>query len=484
MLHWSPAAADADVGPSVTKRRLVFFVAVVLLAVQVSSLSYSQGDAPGYLSIARHVARGDGLVNRSSPVLWYPPGYSLLISPLFVLGDLPALAISVFHFLLAISLMCGVYLWAKRFVPATAVWVAAITVGTAAFSTHYRRPMSEVAFMTASIWAMVFIERAAAETSRPRLVANALAATLLFGMSGLIRSIGIALAGGVGARLGLAAIKGRIAWPRAVALAIPAVLAPLVIVTAVTLRDRAFGHALGQDTYLTCIAEQTNPVLAGSLVPWFAVVVGEIGRVSIPGMWKSYAAIGAWWDVNTLVYLPFSLSLVVGWLRWARRGDDVLCWTLPFYLAILTYCRFESGGRYWLPMTPAIVACTWFLLEPMGRRRQPLFAALWMLHLAATSVFWLGQDLPDTLALNACWPEAKSAAAMIGADRDCVTVAEEISDVGYLLSLELDRRVAEWPKGGAIPRGTCWLVLPAKAPPPPGFAKHGQVDGDVLWRRE
>jgi hypothetical protein len=41
-----------------------------------------------------------------------------------------------------------------------------------------------------------------------------------------------------------------------------------------------------------------------------------------------------------------------------------------------------GGARYWVPMTPALLMCLWFALEPL-RRRQDLFRALWVLHILA-----------------------------------------------------------------------------------------------------
>jgi hypothetical protein len=467
--------------PSAGMRRAVLLLVGLLLAVQVSPWYYGQGDAPGYLSIARHVARGDGLLNRASSALWYPPGYSLLISPLFFWGNRPLLAISIVHLLLALGLVYGLYLWAKRFAAEGALWVAAISVSTAAFSAHFRRPVSEVAFMTASIWAMVCLESALAESNRKKSMAYALAATLLFGASGLIRLIGVALAGGIAVRIGLAGVKGRITWPRAAVLALPMILAPVLAVGAIVARDQMVA---GSGSYWNATAAHRTVESTKGLAPWLATAVSEIGRVAIPGMNKSYGNVGAWCNVNMLVYLPFALLVVAGWLRWVRRVDDVFAWTLPFYTAILTHFRWESGGRLWLPMTPAMVVCVWFACAPLGRRRQPLFAVVWALHVAAALVFWTARDLPQTRALNARWPEAMSAAASIDRDRDRVTVAEEIEEFGDLVGLELDRRLTVWPKGGPLPPQTQWLIAPDDAAVPQGFAKRARLGNDVLWRHE
>jgi hypothetical protein len=480
----STSAADSRAAAMRT-RRAVFLAAGILLAIQVSPWYFSQGDAPGYLSMARHVARGDGLINQGSPVLWYPPGYSLLISPVFLAGDLPLLAISIFHFLLALVLMCGAYVWARRFAPEGALWVAAISVGTAAFSIHYRRPVSELAFMTVVIWAAICLEFALAESNRRWLAAYALAAAVLFAACSTIRLIGIALAGGAGVRLALAATKGQVTRRRAAALTLAGVVAPALVFAAVTIRERTVAHSVGQGTYLNAIVDMRDRVMDAGMVPWSALVVSEIGRVSIPGMWKSHGPVGVWWNVNMLLYLPLALLLLAGWFRWLRQSGDTLAWMLPFYFAVLTYFRWESGARYWLPMTPAFVACAWYGCEWLGSRRQQLFASVWALHVAATLIFWLGRDLPQALATNARWPEAKAAAAMIDGDRESVAVAEEIENLGNLVALEIDRRVAVRSKcDGVVPPGTQWLILPEGMTAPEGFTLCAKLGGDVLWRRD
>ena len=97
--------------------RTVLGLAALLLAVQIGPWYYSQRDAAAYFSIARHLAHGDGLRSMGSPVLWFPPGYPLLLSPLFCLRDLPLLEISVVHWLLAVGFLWGTYRWARSLAP-------------------------------------------------------------------------------------------------------------------------------------------------------------------------------------------------------------------------------------------------------------------------------------------------------------------------------------------------------------------------------
>jgi hypothetical protein len=303
-------------------------------------------------------------------------------------------------------------------------------------------------------------------------------------MSCLIRSLGIALAAGVGMRLLMAAMRKEISWPHVMAMATPLVAAGVLTVGAVVARDHSIAKSLDQETYLNNVAAHRPSGLVDNTWPWFAVVFTEIGRVSIPGMYKAYGETGAWLNHNMLVYVPFGVALVFGWLKWLRRCDDALAWMLPFYLAVLTYFRWESGARYWVPMTPVIAACAWYLFEWMGQRRERLFILIWGLHVAAALMFWIARDMPHALAADRLWPEVRALAQQIPADRDQVCVAEDCKELGYLLSLELDRRVAERPKdNGPIPPQTRWLILPETFNVPRGFVVRSRIGTFMLAER-
>ena len=159
----------------------------------------------------------------------------------------------------------------------------------------------------------------------------------------------------LGAMLGSARTSRRDAsafsWQRLIVVVLVGMTAVLVV-GAVILQGDWASQPLGAATYLTSLAAKRDPALGDGFVPWFALVVSDIGRVTIPFMFKSYGNLGWWWDVNMLLYIPVVSLLAFGYFRWLRRSDDPLAWSLPFYLALVTYFRWNSGARWWLPMTP------------------------------------------------------------------------------------------------------------------------------------
>ena len=104
-------------------------------------------------------------------MLWFPPGYPLLLSPLFRWRDLPFWEISVVQCLLGVVFLWGIYRWARPLAPAGAVWIAAISVGTSACLVQYRRPMSEMAFMAVMAWLLVSLQALARPQARGRFLA-------------------------------------------------------------------------------------------------------------------------------------------------------------------------------------------------------------------------------------------------------------------------------------------------------------------------
>jgi hypothetical protein len=475
-----PAAASL----SPWAERIVLALAALLLAVQISPWFYRQGDAAAYISIARHLAHGDGLQNMGSPVLWFPPGYPLLLSPLLCLRYLPLLEISCLHCLLGLGLLWGVYRWARRQAPEGAVWIAAISVGTNAVWIHYRQPISEMAFMTAMAWLLVSVQALARARSPGRFLACLAMVVGLTVAACLIRSLGIALAAGGCCALLAAAVRKSLSRPRAVAAALAIGAAAAITVGGVMLHDLWAAESMGSRTYLNSIEAQRVGTIGGGYWPWCALVVSDIGRVTVPFMFKSYGDVGSWCNVNMLVYAPLFGLLAFGYFRWLRRSGDPLAWSMPFYLAVLTYFRWEAGARYWVPMTSALLMCLWFALEPL--RRQNLFRALWVLHILAALTYWIGRDMPFAREMDRQWPTARSLAEQITMSRDRVVIDASLADLGMLLTLQLDRHVKEHAGSlnDPIPISVQWLIIPTERKPPPGFIPRANVGECQLLQRE
>jgi hypothetical protein len=184
-----------------------------------------------------------------------------------------------------------------------------------------------------------------------------------------------------------------------------------------------------------------------------------------------------------LVYVPWFGLLLYGYLRWVRRGDDPLAWSLPLYFAVLTYFRWESGARWWVPMTPALFVCLWFALEPWGGRRRQILRAVWLAHVLAALAYWIGCDMPRSRSLDQKWPTVRSLADQIAVGRDRVAVDESLDDLHVLLELQLDRRVKEHSGDAPIPASAEWLILPSEKKPPPGFVRRSSLDGCELLHR-
>ena len=471
--------------------RIVLTVMALLLAVQIGPWCYGQADAPGYVSIARHIAHG-ALRSMDSPVLWYPPGYPLLLSPLFRLRYLPLLEISVVHWFLAVALLWGTYRWARSLAPQGAVWIAALSVGTCAVWVLYRQVMSETAFMAVMVWLLVSLQALARPQDRGSFLAWLAAAVGLTIALCLIRLIGISLA--AGGSCALLAATGRkrffpnrpasevVSWQPALGAGLLVSAAAVMTVGGVFLQGRWAEQPAGAMAYCTRCEAGGGAEILNNYGPWFALVVNEIGRITVPFMIKSYGYIGWWWDVNMLIYVPWFAMLLYGYVRWIRRSDDPLAWSLPFFLAVLTHFHSETGGRWWVPMTPAFFMCLWFALEPWGQRRR-VIRAVWLAHVVTSLFYWLWVDLPRARRLDQQWPTVHRLADQITVDSNRVVIGEKVSDLGALLELQLDRRVKEHAGDAPIPAAAQWLILPSEQPPPPGFVPQSSCGNCTLLHR-
>src|SRR5580704_8997301 len=193
-------------------------VLAILLAAQIRPWWFPQGDGMSFLSMARSLAVEGHMRNMGSAHLWYFPGYSLLMSPLYLISESPFWLLSAFQWTSAILFMIGVYWWARSVVPQWAVWIAAIAVANQGVWIHCARTMSEVPFMCGLIWSANAARAAQQSRSWRQAVPLALLPAALLTITSLIRPAGILLAVGFALCLGWKALRRQTSWGRAVGL--------------------------------------------------------------------------------------------------------------------------------------------------------------------------------------------------------------------------------------------------------------------------
>ena len=175
-----------------------FLLAAALLAMQISPWWRPTPDAAAYLSMARSLATTGHMTRFGSRQWYYAPGYPALISPAFLLGDQPFLAISLIHFGLVLALMAGLYLWVRQAAAEAALPVTALVMVNVALWEHYRRTLSELAFMAELAWLAVALSRLRGATfPRQKLAWLATSVLLLAGLCA-VRQVGLFIVFGFG----------------------------------------------------------------------------------------------------------------------------------------------------------------------------------------------------------------------------------------------------------------------------------------------
>ena len=453
----------------------------LLLALQISPHWLPMNDACGYISMGRSVAHGHGIMYLSTPHWRYPPGYSLLISPVFTLGDRPFLALSVFQWLAMVALMLGVYAWARRVLPDAALWIAALTMVNSGLWIQYRRTLTEVAFMAMVVWTANLFHMIVHTRKTAVLWAGTVAGVALVAFSCMVRQAGVALAGGVCASLLCMAISGQVTWRRTIVIGGLTAFFAVLVTGLLVVRQQETGRIWRDETYLATF-DEPSITFAGRLSRGAQTAISDAGRVVIPGMLKSYGDCGKWLDINMAIYVPFAMFLMWGWWKWTRRDPDILAWTMPFYVALFVAWSADSGARYAVPLIPGLLVCLWYALKPLGIRRLGLLGLMLMAHLVAAVAFWLTIDVPLARRHHAQWASVDAIAAKIAADPGPVAVAKpSVPGFGVMLMLTRDRSVSTHLKDVPPATGLRWLVMPRDLPPPDGLIQTAEVgDYQVL----
>ena len=457
-----------EIAESMNRRpRLWLAMFALLLAVQISPWWYPTDDGATYLSLGRCVAEGRPLASLGRSGLGVPPGYSLLIAPLFLISDRPFLGISILHWALAVALMIGVHRWARRHAPEAAVVIAGLVVLNAAVWIHYRRTLKEIAFLTAIVWSAEALESLVRAAGWRQLAARLPLAGLLFIAVVLIRYSGGVLFAGFAAAVLLRLWRHE--TRRGQAVAILAALGAAAAASAMLL------VWYGGTVYLQGFVDPSTG-LADRLSEGMRLRISDVGRVSIAGMFKSYSDDG-WLDANMLAYLPACALIAAGWWRLGWGRQDVLALTFPFYFALYVAWPFGQSSRFMLPMLPALFACAWFGLGRYPRWRPGLFALSLAAHFATSFGYWVAVDARRAVAGDAYWGPIDGFAAEIGPeDRESVEIRGLPSRVRSMFDLALDRRTVQpaWSSAAEVR----WIVQPEGSPAPAGFVVR-RSDGEL-----
>jgi len=442
-----------------------------LLAIQVSPWWYPTPDAAAYLSIARSIAVAHRLSNLGGVHLGYPPGYPLLISPAFLISSRPFVELSLMHWVMAIIFMAGLYRWTRAIAPGAAMLLTGLVMVDVAFWIYYRRTLSELAFMTVMIWAVVALNAALeAVGRRTRVLQTAIGTALLVALV-TIRETGVLLVAGFAIAALLLVRDKKLRWIQGLgmtaAVASPAIAGVVAFLsydvsTARTAPSAVFG------THLSGFVDVATPILP-RVIEGLRLRISEVGRLVVPGMFKAYAGRGQWLNIDILIYLAVFALIALGWWRLIRDRRDVLAATAPFYFALYAAWAFDADTRYLLPLLPLLFACLWFGIESFTRWRLSALALLLAAHLAVAMGYWTTVELPRGRACNDEWasaaalaPGLKDAAAIVVATRHVPQCAR------LMLAFLIDRPVPERTHATDFPDAK--RILERRDDPnPPGF---------------
>ncbi len=439
--------------------RMAFLLLFVFLCLQVRPHWYPTPDSCAYLSMARSVANGEGLLRFGSEHLWYPPGYAVLLSPFFAISDRPFLAINLFHLALAMACAYGVYLWARRLVPEAAILVTLVAVTNVLFCMHYRRTLSELPFMCGLIWMVNLLNYLESRTTRGTAWWGYLLAGLLFAGLCLVRQAGITFVAGFGVMLLLQVAKGQMRLPKAIAVSMLVGLPATLAVGSLVLGEEVTASGVHGRTYLDNFAAAQGDWLSQRM-EGLRMEISSIGRVVIPGMFKTYSHAGVWASPITMVYGALFVALCVGWWQLVRRSNDVLLLAGPFYLMLHVAYAMESGARFMVPVAPLLIVCTY---AGMGQwqYRRPLLVAVLVVHVGISVAYIATKDIPRASRAADHWAQVEVLSKGVSKGEAIAVTNEFPEHARLMLQFSLDRPVKR--VGEQAPEGIEQLHLIEKA---------------------
>jgi len=414
-----------------------------LFAIQISPWWYPTPDTVLYLSMARSIAAAHHVAALGNPQTGFPPGYPLLISPAFLFGERPFLALSFIHWVMAVVLMAGVYRWFQQRCPAAAVLLTGLVMVNVSVWIHYRRALSELAFMTVLVWTVHALNAVLESESTLIAFRRGLIAGALLILLSLIREVGLVCSAGFAVAAFVAVRSSEIRRPVAVVVTLMVAIPAALAVAAFLHHDVTMkaSSPVPMGTHVDGLMHPPATTSADRLIEGVRLRITDAGQLLIPGMFNAYGKRGTWLDFNMAVYIPLIVMVAMGWWKLVLIQPDVFALTLPFYLLAYIVWAFAGGSRYTLPVVPVVLASVWYLLEPLQQRRLTVLAILLVAHLGVSIGYWLAKDIPHGRECNAQWRTVERLAGAIRGDRRGVRAVNVPECIGLMLAFSLDRPV-------------------------------------------
>ena len=466
-------------------RWIVAAIFALLLAIQITPEFKMSPDGVSYMSIAKSLIARGRLERLGSPHLRYAPGYPIFISPAFVFGARPFVAVQLLQWIYALVLMLGVYRWFARYAGRSAIWIAALTMAGAGYWDLFRTASSEIVFTPCLIWAGVFMAKS---FDTPTSIAAIALAILLAAIACATRQAGAMLVPGSLLAAILHARRGRVPWPRALAIAaafsisIAAASAALIAFDHWGIRQVASG-----DTGYTAIFFNPTRSLTGQIAEGARRQIAEIGRLLIPGMWKTHSREHEFLNINNLIYAAVFIPVSVGWWKFCRATTDPLALALPFFITLYIVYPYDSGTRFTVPLFPVLAGSVWFLLESLADKRAAIFLLLTIVHALVAIGFWL-DDAAHVRRRYQSWPEIQRVAASIPPQAKVIALRinaprGDFDDRWMFLMCLTDRPVAPETLTDPVPPFVDWIVTSPSEPIQLGFQPEARVDDYRIEKR-
>ncbi|HXY34764.1 MAG TPA: hypothetical protein VEI07_11090 [Planctomycetaceae bacterium] len=473
----------------------------LLFAVQISPDLYPSVDGCLYLKTVSDFF-SQPLENFCCLV---PPGYPLLIAPAFLFGDRPFLAVSILNWCLAVAMIGGVYVWARRLMPSAALVLTAAVAVNISLWTFYRRPTKEIATMAFLIWTVNAMHRLLEERRTNRVIGLTATVAFLTAYLALTRYAAITLAVAFVVAAALFARRGQFRPARAVGMSAVVCLVSGAALVSWLAYDR--WHGTGGTYVEALVAIYRHPAASESdsaddarerdgrtdrhFTRAALYRMDDLACLAVPGFWKGSSAADDGWSLTTAVGAAVLGVLAVGWWKIGSQRIDLLVILLPIYLLLYAHwdCA-QPGGRFLLPMLPIILACVGAgsvailraLPVALSRWQMPLLAACLLAHLGQAAGYWLFVDVPRARTCQRNLPIVDRLAREIQQDPGFVAIDPSLELVCNGLWLDLDFKRLHVLKNPPQ-RRVDWIVDVAGREPIDGFSLR-RVDGPVqLLRR-